>query len=84
MVRSWLSKMYEFEINDLENFDKNHISLGSDKQLNYDSKYHSIPFYKFLIKSYSPQAIFLFCSVISTIASFIWLILIISSNNAHR
>ena len=40
-------------------------------------------FYKFLIRSSSPQAIFLFCSVISTIASFIWLILIISSNNVH-
>ena len=51
MARSWLSKMYKFEINDLENFDKNYISLGSDKKLNYDSKYHSIPFYKFLVKN---------------------------------
>ena len=33
------------------NFDKNYISLGSDKQLNFDSKYHLIPFYKFLIKN---------------------------------
>jgi len=51
VARSWLSKMYKFKINDLENFDKNYISLGSDKKLNYDSKYHSIPFYKFLVKN---------------------------------
>ena len=51
VTRSWLSKMYNFKINDLENFDRNYIYLGSDKKLNYDSKYHKIPFYKLLIKN---------------------------------
>ena len=36
-------KNYNFKINDLENFDRNYIYLGSDKKLNYDSKYHKIP-----------------------------------------
>ena len=43
--------MYKFNINDLENFEQNYISLGSEEKLNYDSKYHKIPFYKFLVKN---------------------------------
>ena len=49
--RAWLSNLYKFEINDLNDFKKNQISKNKQVQLNYESKFHKIPFYKFLIKN---------------------------------
>jgi len=43
--------LYGFKINDLNDFKNNQISKNNQAQLNYDSKYHKIPFYKFLIKN---------------------------------
>lgn len=50
-TRAWLSKLYKYEIYDTENTKNNIIELGYGNQLNYDSKFHNIPFYKFLIKN---------------------------------
>ena len=51
IARSWLSKLYNFKINDLNNLSSNSISLGYEKQLDTSSKFHKIPFYRFLIKN---------------------------------
>ena len=50
-TRAWLSKLYEFKIHDLEEPSNNMIKLGPGKHLNYDSKFHKIPFYKFFINN---------------------------------
>ena len=49
--RAWLSKLYKFEINDLHDFKNNEILKSNQAKLNYKSKYHKIPFYKFLVKN---------------------------------
>jgi len=50
-TRAWLSKLYKFEIYDTQNAKNNIIDIGYGNQLNYDSKFHKIPFYKFFIKN---------------------------------
>ena len=49
--RAWLSNLYKFKITDLENINENLVELGFEKQLNYNSKYHKIPFYKFFVSN---------------------------------
>jgi len=50
-TRAWLSKLYEFKIHDLKEPSNNMIKLGPGKHLNYSSKFHKIPFYKFFINN---------------------------------
>lgn len=49
--RAWWSKLYKFKIIDLTNPKNNYLTPINREQLNYNSKFYKIPFYKFLIKN---------------------------------